>query len=236
VELVYKVAWFARFPQGMAKEDARRYWAEHHGPMCASTSIERYAQNHVSGPVPAVSGVPEEETFFDGYSLGWWSDREAFDETMESPGWKALEADGDNVFDMTWLHGMSASLREFVVIDGPASPFKVLWMVRFKEGLGTDEAHTYWENVHGSIFKRLDIDRYVQNHVVGEVYAGDQPGFDGFSECWFKDEEQFLRAVQSDAWAEAVLDGDNVFDMSQLWGAVVNERVFKTGERELAGV
>jgi uncharacterized protein (TIGR02118 family) len=236
VELVYKVVWFARFPQGMAKEDARRYWAEHHGPMCASTSIERYVQNHVTGPVPAVSGVPEEETFFDGYSLGWWSDKAAFDATMESPGWKALEADGDNVFDMTWLHGMSASLREFVVIDGPASPFKVLWMVRFKEGLGTDEAHTYWENVHGSIFKRLDIDRYVQNHVVGEVYEGDKPGFDGFSECWFKDEEQFLRAVQSDAWADAVVDGDNVFDMSQLWGAVVNERVVKTGDRELAGV
>jgi len=233
---VYKVVWFARFPQGMAKEDARRYWAEHHGPMCASTSIERYAQNHVIGPVPAVSGVPEEETFFDGYSLGWWSDKDAFDATMESPGWKALEADGDNVFDMTWLHGMSASLREFVVIDGPASPFKVLWMVRFKEGLGTDEAHTYWENVHGAIFKRLDIDRYVQNHVVGEVYAGDQPGFDGFSECWFKDEEQFLAAVQSDAWAEAVVDGDNVFDMSQLWGAVVKETVIKAGDRELAGV
>jgi len=233
---VYKVVWFARFPQGMAKEDARRYWAEHHGPMCASTDIERYVQNHVDGPVPAVSGVPEEETFFDGYSLGWWSDKDAFDATMESPGWKALEADGDNVFDMTWLHGMSASLREFVVIDGPASPFKVLWMVRFKEGLGTDEAHTYWENVHGSIFKRLDIDRYVQNHVVGEVYPGDQPGFDGFSECWFKDEEQFLRAIQSDAWAEAVVDGDNVFDMSQLWGAVVSERVFKAGDRELAGV
>ena len=60
VELVYKVVWFARFPQGMAKEDARRYWAENHGPLCASTDIERYVQNHVIGPVPAVSGVPEE--------------------------------------------------------------------------------------------------------------------------------------------------------------------------------
>ena len=233
---MYKVVWFARFPQGMAKEDARRYWAEHHAPLSLRSSIERYVQNHVSGPLPTVGGVPSQETHFDGYSLGWWSDKDAFDATMESPGWKALEADGDNVFDMTWLHGMSASLREFVVIDGPASPFKVLWMVRFKEGLGTDEAHTYWENVHGSIFKRLDIDRYVQNHVVGEVYPGDQPGFDGFSECWFKDEEQFLRAIQSDAWAEAVVDGDNVFDMSQLWGAVVSERVFKAGDRELAGV
>ena len=224
---MYKVVWFARFPQGMTKEDARRYWSEHHGPDCVKTSIEGYVQNHVTGPVPAVSGVPEEETYFDGYSSGWWTDRAAFDATMASPEWKALEADGDNVFDMSWLHGMSAALREFTVIEGPSSPFKVLWMVRFKEGLENAEAHRYWEQVHGSIFKQLEIDRYVQNHVVGELYAGNEPGFDGFSECWFKDEAQFLRAIESDAWAEAVADGDNVFDMSQLWGAVVQETVFK---------
>jgi hypothetical protein len=50
----------------------------------------------------------------------------------------------------------------------------------------------------------------------------------------FKDEAQFLRAIESDAWAGAVIDGDNVFDMSQLWGAVLKERVVK-GERELVG-
>ena len=233
---MYKVVWFARFPQGMTNAEARRYWAEHHGPMCKGTSIERYVQNHVTGPVPAVSGVPEEETHFDGYSLGWWSDRAAFDATMASPEWKALEADGENVFDMTWLHGMSAALREYTVIDGPSSPFKVLWMVRFKAGMDKDEAHAYWENTHGPIFKGLEIDRYVQNHVVGEVYEGAEPAFDGFSECWFRDEGSFLRSVQSDAWAEAVADGDNVFDMSQLWGAVVDERVVKAGDREFANV
>jgi uncharacterized protein (TIGR02118 family) len=227
---MFKVVWFARFPQGMAKEDARRHWAEHHGPLCASTSIERYVQNHVTGPVPAISGVSEEETFFDGYSLGWWSDRNAFDATIASPGWKALEADGENVFDMTWLRGMSAQLREYTVIDGPSTPFKVLWMVRFKAGLGSDEGHAYWENTHGPIFKELEIDRYVQNHVVGPLREGDEPGFDGFSECWFKDEAQFLRAIESDAWARAVVDGENVFDTSQLWGALVNERIVKSPE------
>jgi uncharacterized protein (TIGR02118 family) len=232
---MFKVVWFARFPQGMDKDEARRYWAEHHGPMCAATDIERYVQNHVTGPVPAVSGVHEEETFFDGYSLGWWSSREAFDATMASPGWQALVADGANVFDMTWLEGMSAQLREYTVIEGPSSPFKVVWMVRFKEGLENAEAHRYWEQVHGSIFKELEIDRYVQNHVVGPLDDVSQPGFDGFSECWFKDEAQFMRAIESDAWADAVVDGENVFDMSQLWGAVLRERVVKE-ERQLAGV
>ena len=46
------------------------------------------------------------------------------------------------------------------------------------------------------------IDRYVQNHVVGTIavegeWSGRvEVGFDGFSECWFKDETQFLRAVR----------------------------------------
>jgi uncharacterized protein (TIGR02118 family) len=224
---MFKVVWFARFPQGMAKEEARTYWAEHHGPMCAGSSIERYVQNHVTGAVPSVSGVPEEETYFDGYSCGWWSRREAYDATMASPEWQALVEDGANVFDMTWLDGMSAVLDEHTIMEGPSSPFKVVWMVRFRPDLNRAEADEYWLNTHGTIFKSLDIDRYVQNHVLGSTIEGEKVGFDGFSECWFKDEDQFLRAVNSRTWAEAVEDGPNVFDMSQLWGAVLKERAVK---------
>jgi hypothetical protein len=55
-------------------------------------------------------------------------------------------------------------------------------------------------------------------------------GFDGFSECWFKDEAQFLGAIHSPTWAKAVEDGYNVFDMTNLWGARLEERVIK-GDR-----
>jgi uncharacterized protein (TIGR02118 family) len=224
---MFKAVWVARFPQGMANADARAYWANHHGPMCKSTSIEGYVQNHVSGPLPYVSGVADEKPYFDGYSCGWWSDEAAFAATMASDGWKALEADGANVFDMTWLAGMSAQLQEYTIIDGPSSPYKVVWMVSFKEGMDRAEGDAYWHNIHGSIFKGLPIDRYVQNHVVKPLVPGDPVGFDGFSECWFKDEAQFLEAIESDAWAAAVADGPNVFDMSQLWGARLEERVVK---------
>jgi hypothetical protein len=61
------------------------------------------------------------------------------------------------------------------------------------------------------------------------------PGFDGFSECWFRDEAQFRRAIESDAWAAAVADGENFLDMAQLWGAVLLERTIKD-DRELAAV
>ena len=229
---MFKVAWFARFPQGMAKQDARRHWAEHHGPMCASTSIERYVQNHVVGPVPTVSGVRDEETHFDGYSLGWWSSQDAYEATMATPQWDELAADGPNVFDSEFLAANSAHIREHVVIDGPQSRFKVVWVCRFKPGLDREAGHEHWQNVHGPIFKALEIDRYVQNHVVGPLPGFDYPDFEGFSECWFTDRDQFIRAVESDAWADAVADGDNFLDYTGLWGAVLDERVVRAGERE----
>ena len=48
----------------------------------------------------------------------------------------------------------------------------MLWICRFKEGLTREEAARYWEQVHGPIFKELEIDRYVQNHVVGPIEEG----------------------------------------------------------------
>ena len=231
---MYKVAWIARFPKGMAKEDARRHWAENHGPMCVKVpGIAQYVQNHVVGPLPFVSGVAEEETFFDGYSCGWWTDKDAYEGSMETPEWQALVDDGDNVFDMEWLWGMSAQVEERPIIEGPASPYKVVWIVRFKPGMDRDEARDYWTNVHGPIFLTTGIDRYVQNHVVAPLAEGIELGFDGFSECWFKDEAQFLQAINTPAWADAVVDGENLFDMTQLWGAVLQERVVKAA-KELA--
>ncbi len=231
---MFKVAWFARFREGMTKADARRHWAEIHGPMCKQVpGIERYVQNHVIGALPTVSGTSDEVTLFDGYSCGWWSDREAYRASMETPEWAKLVGDGDNVFDMPWLSNMSAQVEEQPMIVGPASPYKVVWVVRFKGGMSRADGRRHWREVHGPIFKSLDIDRYVQNHVVGTIAADVggakeiNVGFDGFSECWFKDEGQFLRAIQSPTWAEAVKDAQNVFDTANLWGARLEERIVK---------
>ena len=174
---MYKVAWIARFPQGMPKEDARKHWVEVHAPMCIKTpGLARYVQNHVAGPLPLESGVAEEETLFDGYSCGWWEDEDAFRASMATREWLALAEDGDNIFDMSWLEGMSAEVQTHTMIEGPSSPYKVVWILRFKEGLDRAEASAYWRNTHGPIFKSLDIDRYVQNHAVGPVGGGGEVG------------------------------------------------------------
>jgi uncharacterized protein (TIGR02118 family) len=225
---VFKAVWFARFPKQLGNARARAHWAERHGPLAASTGIERYVQNHVVGPVPAPDAVPDVQgARFDGYSCGWWTDRAAYDATIASPGWRAVEADGARVFDMAWLAGMSAEIREHTVIEGPSSPFKVVWVCHFKPGIERAQADRHWQEVHGPIFTPLDIDRYVQNHVVGPLGDGERPGLDGFSECWFRDEGQFLQAVRSDTWAQAVADTANFLDRSELWGALLHERVVK---------
>ena len=225
---MFKTVWVARFRKGMSKPDARAYWANHHGPLCRSTAIEGYVQNHVIGLLPSISGVADEEApYFDGYSCGWWSDEAAYEATMASRAWKALEEDGDNVFDMTWLNGMSAQVQEYTIIEGPTTPYKAVWMVNFKDGMTRAEGDKYWSTIHGSIFKGLPIDRYVQNHVVKSLMPGEKVGFDGFSECWFKDEAQFMAAIESDAWARAVVDAPNVFDVTRLWGAHLQERVVR---------
>lgn len=229
---MYKVVWFARFREGMTNQEGRRYWADTHAPIALRTGIERYVQNHVLGPVPTISGVRDQAPPFDGYSLASWNDVDAYAATTATPEWDALAADGPNVFDPEFLASMSAQLREHVVIDGPESPFKVVWVCRFKPGVDREAGHAHWQNVHGPIFRSLEIDRYVQNHVVGALPGGQDPSFEGFSEVWFADRERFVRAIESEAWARAVEDGESFLDFSRLWGAVLHEHVVRAGQRE----
>jgi len=153
-----------------------------------------------------------------------------YEKAMSTPAWHRILEDGPKVFDVDWLWNMSAHIEEHPMIEGPTSPYKVAWIVRFKGGMTRDEGREYWRSVHGPIFKELDIDRYVQNHVVGPIGEEGETGeaeigFDGFSECWFRDETQFLAAVESDTWATAVEDAQNVFEMTQMWGAALKENV-----------
>src|SRR5207244_8877582 len=121
--------------------------------------------------------------------------------------------------------GMSAQVEPHTMIEGPSSPYKVVWIVRFKQGMDRAEGRAYWRNTHGPIFKNLDIDRYVQNHAVAPVGGGgearDPLRFDGFSEGWFKDEALFLLAVESATLAGALDVDEDIIFMHSLCGAVL---------------
>jgi uncharacterized protein (TIGR02118 family) len=194
---MYKIAALTRFPDGMAREDARRYWTDTHGPLGRRVpGMERYVQSHVVGPLPG-----GERPFFDGYACCWFADRAGYEASTSSPEWKTLEDDGPNVFDMDWLRGMVAALEERTLADGPVTPFKVVWVSRSADGLASARP----------ALEEAGVSRYVENHVLEPV--GDTVGLDGFAECWLESEEALL-GLASRAWPG-------------LAGARLEERVIK---------
>lgn len=243
---MYKVAWLARFAQGLGPDEARRHWRDVHGPLGLSVSgMTGYVQNQVLAPI-GLEGVTDGDVAFDGYSCGWWPDFEAYKASMASPEWKALGADGANVFDMAWLGGMSAELHEVVQKARPAEwegtdkgNFKVVWVVKFRADLPTDEAHEHWTGRHGELALRIPgigDGHYVQSHAVKAIGADGMPtddialGFDGFSECWFEDRAKFDAAMASQEWLDLCDDGATLFDMDFLWlgmSAWLEERVMR---------
>ncbi len=108
--------------------------------------------------------------------------------------------------------------------------YKVIWLVRFNEGMPRDEAVRHWREVHGPLGVKVPgMHRYIQNHWISPVgETAVEPGnteFDGHSECWFEDEAAFRRAMESPEWAEMVADAPNFFSASTMVGAVVDEHV-----------
>ena len=108
--------------------------------------------------------------------------------------------------------------------------YKVVWLVRFNEGMAREDAIRHWREVHGEFGRRVPgIARYVQNVWVAPVGEYDVEGgrteFDGHSELWFADEQAFRDAMASPAWAEMVADAPNFFEASTMSGAVVEEYV-----------
>jgi uncharacterized protein (TIGR02118 family) len=245
---MYKVVWFARFLDGMDRDEGRRHWRGIHGPLGRKVpQVDSYVQSHATralGPL----GPSDEPLAFDGYSCCWYRDEETFLESLETAEWADISADGPNLFEMDWFWGMSAILDERTIVEGETGPFKTVWVCRFKEEIRRDpaqvkEAHEYWIETHGNRFGREvpGIGRYVQNHCAAAlgVEGADESlelKFDGFSECWFEDRAAFDLAMSSPEWLAMNEDAENLFDLEYILGgmsAVVEDNVVKGG-RELA--
>jgi len=99
-----KVIFLLRFRSDLDKEAVRRWWLNEHGALALKNlGMKRYVQNHWIAPIEAehaAGGMP-----YDGCVEVWFEDREAYERTLASPEWKALEEDGVNGFDMEVLHG-----------------------------------------------------------------------------------------------------------------------------------
>jgi uncharacterized protein (TIGR02118 family) len=99
-----KVIFLLKFRADLDKEAVRRWWLSEHGALALKNlGMKRYVQNHWVAPIAeehAAAGMP-----YDGCVEVWFEDQAAYEATLASPEWKALEDDGVNGFDMGSLHG-----------------------------------------------------------------------------------------------------------------------------------
>jgi uncharacterized protein (TIGR02118 family) len=115
--------------------------------------------------------------------------------------------------------------------------YKVVWFARFLPHLTREEGRRHWRDIHGPLGARVPgIDLYVQSHAtaaLGPVGPEEGPlAFDGYSCCWYADEEAFLASLRTPEWAAISADGPNLFDMDYFWGmsAVLDEQTIVDGE------
>jgi uncharacterized protein (TIGR02118 family) len=92
---------------------------------------------------------------------------------------------------------------------------KLVFCVKKRKDISTDEFYDYWLNQHGPLVKSkaelLQITRYVQSHTqkpeLGEAVSAargmKQPGFDGIAELWFDSMESLEALLATDAAREA---------------------------------
>ncbi len=236
-----KTVWFARFREGLDPAVANQRWAEDHAQlMLRLPGVARYVQN-VSVSVAASTGASEEKPPFDGFSAVWWLDRSSYLRALSSPEWKTVSEDASELFDTDWMRGMSAEIDERVMRvamgakpDGvstpPPGPIKVIGVLRYRPGMRRDEANEHWVRTHGDLALSIsEIGHYVQNHAARPLRGneGTPLAFDGYSEAWLKDAETLERAVASPEWGRLSEDGPNLFDLSAILSATVEERVLR---------
>lgn len=103
-----KLIGLLQYRRDMTRDEANAYWAGRHTEIALTiTHIGHYTQNH------ALRTLNGEPFAFDGYSESWYADMATYEAAMASAPWRALGADGDNLFDMSIFE--SAIVVEHVV-------------------------------------------------------------------------------------------------------------------------
>jgi hypothetical protein len=131
---------------------------------------------------------------------------------------------------------------------------RVVWLLRRRAGMSTDEFTARWRDEHGpriaSLQSRLDMLRYVQTHrdthsAAAEASASDKRGgldhpYDGVEEYWFESESALVAtrsnsdALRAEAEVTAALAGFVDCAASPLWLAHEYPQINTQRERVVA--
>jgi uncharacterized protein (TIGR02118 family) len=226
---VYKIMGMFRFQSGIDKTEARRYWADVHGPLITKfPGLIAYSQSDPLERLSGDDGVSAEEEDYDAFIAHWYPDRETFEAATQSDEWARADADGARFVDES--SAVVAGVEERIIQEGPRGGFKSLWIARFIPEKSAQEAGDYWTNEHGPLtLEAGGFTRYVQNHTL-EFFtpvSAEKPGFDGLAEHWFTDPQAYRDVIGSPEWEGLGADGVNFLDSGRSWGVSIVERFLK---------
>ncbi|MBI5287950.1 MAG: EthD family reductase, partial [Chloroflexi bacterium] len=103
---------------------------------------------------------------------------------------------------------------------------KLIYCISKKAELSVEEFQRYWRETHGPIAGRIPgVRRYVQCHVVPELYGREQqPAYDGAAELWFDDLDSMRAAMGSPELKAALEDEKNFIDHTRVASFVTIEK------------
>lgn len=102
---------------------------------------------------------------------------------------------------------------------------KLIYCISKKPELTVEEFQRYWHETHGPIAGKIPgLRRYVQSHVLPELYGRQTPPFDGAAELWFDDLDAMRAAMQSPEVRAAMEDEKNFIDHSRVASFVTVEK------------
>jgi len=96
---------------------------------------------------------------------------------------------------------------------------KLMVLLRRKPGMGAEEFHRYWRDVHGPLVMNIPefmrhIRRYVQSHSLdsaGLDFPAGATAYDGAAELWFDSIEAMNAAFHEPRYLEIVRDDEQKF-------------------------
>ena len=107
------------FRPDLTREAGSAWWTDVHGALALKIpEIRYYVQNHARRAWRLDGAQPDGVFVFDGFSEAWFTDRETFERSHESPAWYALRDDSINVFDVERLEsGVNMVVEERIVVQ-----------------------------------------------------------------------------------------------------------------------
>lgn len=103
---------------------------------------------------------------------------------------------------------------------------KLIYCIAKKPEMTIEEFQSYWRRTHAPIAAAIPgLRRYVQCHVVPELYGRQTPPYDGAAELWFDDLDALRTAMKTPELQAALEDEKNFIDHGRVASFVTTEHV-----------